>query len=186
MTVGGNDVLRGDFSPPEIAAHVRDAVTRLERPGREIVMIGLDRIAAFTVLGPRVATVMARRIGQANGSLGTAIAGTRVHLVDGGAVFARVGPQAWHIDRIHPSPVGHRALAAAALHCLAHAYTAVTPMVPAGASPSLASRAWWMAHNGVPWVAKRSRDLLPQLARVVTHELLEDRRAKSGRAAIPA
>lgn len=186
MTVGGNDVLRGDFCPPGIAAHVRDAVTRLERPGREIVMISLDRIAAFAVLGPRVATVMARRIGQANGAIDMAVGGTRVHLVDGGAVFAQVGPKAWHIDRIHPSPAGHRALAAAALQCLAPAHTPVASMVPAGAAPSLASRAWWMAHNGVPWVAKRSRDLLPQIARVVTHELLEDRRATSRRSAIPA
>lgn len=179
MTVGGNDVLRGDFSPPEIAAHVRDTVARLERPKREIVMISLDRIAAFSVLGPRITGVMARRIGHANDAIRGAIAGTRVHLLDGGAVFARLGPTAWHIDRIHPSPEGHRALTVAALTRLSPWFPTVAPIAPAGALPSLASRAWWMMHNGAPWLAKRSRDLLPQMARVVTHELLEERRTRA-------
>lgn len=185
MTVGGNDVLRGDFNPPEITAHVSDAVARLERPGREMVMISLDHIAVFSVLGPRVAAVMARRIGQANDAIRRAVEGTRVHLVDGRAVFAAVGPAAWHIDRIHPSPEGHRALTVEALTCLSPSFAQVAGVVAAGSPPSLASRAWWMMHHGAPWVAKRSRDLLPQMARVVTHELLEDRRTRA-RPAIPA
>lgn len=185
MTVGGNDVLRGDFCPAEITAHVRDALERLERPGREIVVIGLDRIAAFSVLGRRVSTVMARRVGQANAAISAAVAGTRVHLIDGGDVFGRVGTIAWHIDRIHPSPAGHRALTAEALWHVSRRFPHPAPIEPAGAPPSLISRAWWMTHNGVPWIAKRSRDLLPQMALVVTHELLEERRSK-GRRTVPA
>jgi lysophospholipase L1-like esterase len=178
LTVGGNDVLRGDFSPSEITENVSDVIARLSRPGRQIVMISLDRIAAFDVLGQRVSTVMARRIGQANGALGMAVAGTEVHWINGAEVFARLGPSAWHIDRIHPSPAGHRALAEAALVRLAGTYTQVAAIEPPGASPSLASRAWWLARQGLPWIAKRSRDLIPQVAQVVTHELLEERRAK--------
>ena len=185
LTVGGNDVLRGDFCPPEITLHLRDALERLERPGREIVIIGLDRITAFSVLGRRVSTVMGRRIGQANGAIGAAVAGTRVHLIDGADVFARMGQASWHIDRIHPSPEGHRALTVEALWCVSQSFAQVAPIVPAGAPLSLISRARWMTHNGVPWIAKRSRDLLPQMARVVTHELLEERRSK-GQRAVPA
>ena len=66
MTVGGNDVLRGDFCPSEISRTRERRSGAARASGREIVMIGLDRIAAFSVLGPRVATVMARRICQAN------------------------------------------------------------------------------------------------------------------------
>ncbi|PKQ17523.1 MAG: hypothetical protein CVT68_08090, partial [Actinobacteria bacterium HGW-Actinobacteria-8] len=150
LTVGGNDVLRGDFCPPEITLHVRAALNRLEKPGREIVMISLDCIAAFSVLGRRVSTVMGRRVGQANGAIGAAAAGTRVHLIDGAEVFERVGHAAWHIDQIHPSPEGHRALTLEALHRVAPRFPHVAPIVPAGAAPSLISRAWWMTHNGVP------------------------------------
>ncbi|MCB2412738.1 SGNH/GDSL hydrolase family protein [Demequina sp. TTPB684] len=185
MTVGGNDVLRGDFSPAEITEHLRDALSRFERPGRQIVMISLDRIAAFSVLGRRVSTVMGRRIGLANAAISAAIAGTGVRMVDGAEVFARLGTSAWHVDRIHPSPGGHRALALEALRQVSHCYAQTAAVVPSGPGPSLISRAWWMTHNGVPWVAKRSRDLVPQVARVVTHELLEERRAKA-QPAVPA
>jgi hypothetical protein len=41
------------------------------------------------------------------------------------------------------------------------------------------ARGWWLARQGLPWIAKRSRDLIPQMAQVVTHELLEERRAKA-------
>jgi hypothetical protein len=185
LTVGGNDVLRGDFCPAEITAHVGDALKRLERPGREIVMISLESIAAFGVLGRRVSTVMGRRIGLANSAIGAAVAGTRVHLIDGAEVFGRLGDIAWHIDRIHPSPEGHRALTVEALNHVSHRFAQAVPVSVAGPAPSLISRAWWMTHNGLPWVAKRSRDLLPQMARVVTHELLEERRSKAG-PAVPA
>jgi lysophospholipase L1-like esterase len=179
LTVGGNDVLRGDFSPPEITEHVADAVARLRRPGREIVMISLDRIAAFDVLGRRVSAVMARRVGQVNGALGLAVAGTGVHWVNGAEVFARLGDSAWHIDRIHPSPAGHRALAEAALRVLTPTYPQVERICAPGSRPSLTARGWWLARRGLPWLAKRSRDLIPQMAQVVTHEMLEERRAKA-------
>ncbi len=179
LTVGGNDVLRGDFSPPEITERVADAITRLRRPGREIVMISLDKIAAFDVLGRRVSAVMSRRIGQANGALGMAAAGTDVHWINGAEVFAHLGEAAWHIDRIHPSPAGHRALAEAALRALAAKYPQVKDINTAGARPSLLARCWWLTRQGLPWLAKRSHDLIPHMAQVVTHELLEERRAKA-------
>lgn len=184
MTVGGNDVLRGDFDPAEIAGRVADAVARFERQGRTIVMIGLDRIALFDLLGARVAAVMGRRIGEANAALRRAVAGTSVRWIDGAAVFAATGDVAWHIDRIHPSPRGHRALADAALALLADVAPQVRPIAPCSSAPSLAAQAWWLARQGAPWIAKRSRDLIPQVAQVVTHELLEDRRARHRPSAI--
>jgi len=179
MTIGGNDVLRGDFSPSEITERVADAIARLRRPGREIVVVGLDKIAAFDLLGRRVSTVMARRVGQANSALGAAVAGTDVHWIDGADVFARLGGAAWHIDRIHPSAVGHRALAEAALRELAARYPQVRSINAPGAKPSLLARGWWLTRQGLPWIVKRSRDLIPHMAQVVTHELLEERRTKA-------
>ena len=178
MTVGGNDVLRGDFSPSEITEKVSDALARLRRPGRQIVMIGLDRIALFSLLGDHVSKVMARRVGQTNGALDTAVAGTGVVWINGAEVFTRVGEAAWHIDRIHPSPLGHRALAAEAIKALDGAFTQVNEIVEPGGRPTVPAQAWWLARRGLPWIAKRSRDLIPQVAQVVTHELLEKRRSR--------
>lgn len=184
LTVGGNDVLRGDFSPTEITSTVADAIARLGRPGREIVVLSLDKIAIFDVLGRHVSIVMARRVAQANAALSAAVKGTCVRWIDGASVVAPLGEAAWHIDRIHPSPAGHRALAAAALKALSPVLPQVYPIVEPGVRPSLAMQAWWLARQGLPWIAKRSRDLLPQVAQVVTHELLEERRARVRTAAI--
>ena len=179
LTVGGNDVLRGDFSPEEIAEKVSDALTRLRRPGREIVMISLDRIALFSLLGRRVAAVMAHRIDATNDALAKAAAGGTAHWVDGAHVFARLGAAAWHIDRIHPSPLGHRALATEALHLIRDSFAQVHPMIAPEPMPSSAQKAWWLARRGLPWAAKRSRDLIPQVAQVVTHEMLKEHRART-------
>lgn len=176
FTAGGNDVMRGDFDPDEVCAHLRDAIERLSRPGRVLVTVGLDRIGLFALLGRHVDTVMARRIGQANAAIAAAVAGTDTILIDGASEFASLGPAAWHIDRIHPSPTGHRALAVAAAR--ATGLPAVREVTAPGRAPSLPAKAAWLAVRGLPWIAKRSRDLIPQAARVVTHELLEERRER--------
>lgn len=177
LTIGGNDVLRGDFSPEEVRACVSDALVRLERPGRIVVLVSLDRIGLFDLLGGAIAEVMARRVGAANGALRSAAIGTGTIVVDGAAALARVGARGWHVDRVHPSALGHRALARHVLKALGTADHETTPM-PAPGSPRAHDRVWWLLRHGTPWVAKRSRDLIPQVAAVVTHELLEDRRRR--------
>lgn len=177
-TVGGNDVLRGDFDPLQMGIDVRATVERLSREGRRVVFISLDRIALFELMPRAVAEVMARRVGFANQALAGALEGTQAALIDGSAVMRALGPRAWHIDRIHPSPAGHRALASAAVAELGNQFRAVASVVPSTPPPALHDRAWWLVRNGTPWIVKRSRDLIPQVATMVTHELLEQRRRR--------
>lgn len=179
MTVGGNDVLRGDFQADEVRDRVADVIARLERPGRVILLLTIDRVRLFAVLGKRVDAVMARRVRQLNQALLDAVAGTSVTVLDGAAVFASAGSDAWHVDRIHPSARGHRVLAAAALEALAGSHPQIAPIPQAGPSPHLPARLWWLLRQGLPWVAKRSRDLIPQVATVVAHELIVERRLHS-------
>lgn len=177
LTVGGNDVLRGDFSPIEVELALGEAVDRLERPGRRIVTVSLDRIGLFDVAPRAVAEAMARRIGQANAAIARAVEHTDVDVIDGATLLASLGRRAWHIDRIHPSPLGHRALAGAAVSALEdewpRRHDTPTPPRP----PSRAAVAAWLAVNGLPWALKRSRDLIPQVTMVVARELQAERRA---------
>ena len=73
---------------------------------------------------------------------------------------------AWSVDRLHPSALGHRELAGMALAALEplgwQPYREF--LAPSAAQPSGARRAWWLLRHGTPWFAKRSRDLLPELA----------------------
>lgn len=178
LTVGGNDVLRGDFDAREVERCVRDALVRLARPGRTVCLATIDRIGLFDLMGARVGEIMARRVAATNGALVRAAISTGAIVVDGAAALAPVGPRAWHIDRVHPSGLGHRALAARALMTLGAPQRALSAIAPAPPVPALGARVWWLARHGTPWVAKRSRDLIPQVAGVVAHELAEDRRRR--------
>ncbi|WP_156162343.1 GDSL-type esterase/lipase family protein [Demequina iriomotensis] len=177
LTVGGNDVLRGDFSPRDVEDALGAAVDALAAPGRRILTVSLDRIGLFELAPRRVAEAMARRIGEANAAIARAVAGTDVEVIDGATLLASLGRRAWHIDRIHPSPQGHRALAGAAAARLAADWARVAPVPEPPQPPGRAAVAAWLAVNGVPWALKRSRDLIPQVTMVVARELREERRA---------
>jgi hypothetical protein len=122
--------------------------------------------------------VMGTRIDRANEALRLACEGRRVHLIDGAHVFRQAGPQAWHVDRIHPSQLGHRALATAAVEALSDTWPRVASYAEPRAMPGMASRVAWLAFHGAPWLAKRSVDLIPQVASVVTQELRAEKRAR--------
>ncbi|WP_062303923.1 SGNH/GDSL hydrolase family protein [Demequina subtropica] len=177
LTVGGNDVLRGDFSPVEVERALRGAIDRLARPGRRIVTVSLDRIGLFDLAPRRVAEAMARRVGEANAAIARAVALTDVEVIDGATLLASLGRRAWHIDRIHPSPLGHRALAGEAAALLAGDWRPCGAVPAPPEPPSRAAVAAWLAVNGVPWAVKRSRDLIPQVTMVVARELRDERRA---------
>ncbi|WP_084038020.1 GDSL-type esterase/lipase family protein [Demequina sp. NBRC 110053] len=183
MSAGGNDVLRGDFDPGEVERELEAALHAVSAPDRCVVVLGIDRIGLFDALPRAVTSVMARRVAAVNAAIVAAASRTTATLVDGGAVFHVTGRRAWHIDRIHPSPLGHRMLAAAAVAELAARWPQRVAISPAPAPPGLTDRAWWLVRNGAPWTLRRSRDLLPQVTRMVTHELLEDRRSRLSKAA---
>lgn len=179
-SVGGNDALRGDYDAREIERCVREAIRAMSRPGRRIVLVTIDHIGLFELLPGAVRTVMGRRADEVNRALVAAAADTDAILLNGSQMFASEGTRAWHIDRIHPSPLGHRALAQTALDLVAGDWPAVAPVPAAPRPPRLAERTWWLARKGVPWFFRRSRDLVPQFSRTVVHELLEERRLRHG------
>lgn len=178
-TAGGNDVLRGDFDPDEVESELAAALAQLTGPARHAVVVTIDRIGLFEIFPRAVSAVMARRVSLANAAITAAAASVDAIVIDGAAVFRLAGRRAWHIDRVHPSAYGHRQIAWAALAALSPLWPAVAPITASPAPPRLRSKAWWLMRNGAPWAVKRSRDLIPQVAQVVAHELLEDRRARA-------
>ncbi|WP_084102174.1 GDSL-type esterase/lipase family protein [Demequina sp. NBRC 110051] len=170
-TVGGNDALRGDFNATEVERYTRETLTALTHDGRTVILATIDRIGLFDLLPRAIADVMARRAHAVNSALSAAAAPTGAVVLDGAVIFAAAGSSAWHIDRIHPSQRGHRALAAAAVGTLAPRWPQLAAISPAAATPALHARLWWLTRRGIPWAARRSRDLLPQVVGVVASEL---------------
>lgn len=177
ISVGGNDVLRGDFDPGQMRDDLTHGLERLARPGRHILLVSLARIGLFEAFPPSVRRVMGARVDAANAALTDAARGLAT-VLDGQAILAAVGRRGWHIDRIHPSAHGHRAVATAALASLAPHWSQRRAIPPPPPPPNVALQVAWLTVRGVPWAVRRSRDLLPHITRVVTHELLEERRAR--------
>lgn len=89
----------------------------------------------------------------------------RVVVVDAVAAIAPSGAKAWHVDRVHPSPAGHRRLAlgvAAELAGLDPAYVPDAARLPeAPDPPSARQRLAWLVRAGLPWCVRRGRDFVP-------------------------
>jgi lysophospholipase L1-like esterase len=210
VLVGGNDVLRSDFDARHTLADLHRSVGELCRAGTEVVLVLLPVIGLFE-LGPRlVRRVMRRRVASINAAVAE-VAGSapgRVVVVDAARAIAPAGSRAWHIDRVHPSPTGHRALALAAAAALSvspsttgenrvvHATSSVTSTTPFSAAeargrlpdapdpPSVWDRLVWLLRAGLPWCVRRGRDFLPGLLRAVVHDvrLRAPRRTRSAAA----
>lgn len=169
LLAGGNDVLRGDFDARDVGAHVEQAVDGLVRVGSDVVVVLLHDPRP-TLPGPRVlGEVLAERAASVNDAVRDRIADApRLVTVDPSRSAFTASRAAWSVDRMHPSAAGHRELARMALDALAPlGWHAVRPLMPPmGPQPSGWQRAWWLARHGTPWFAKRSRDLLPELASV--------------------
>lgn len=192
VMVGGNDVLRSDFSAREVASGLSTAVTALRDAGCAVVLARLPAIALFEAMPPTVGRVMRARVDAVNRAVDTvAQTAPRRRLADprGSVVVLDVGTAvvapaagAWHLDRVHPSATGHRLLAAHAAQALCRAGvldlrddTGEAPTAdellrrlgPVPPAPSPAARLTWLAVAGLPWCVRRGRDFVPGLVRAV-------------------
>lgn len=228
VLVGGNDVLRSDFDARLTLADLRRCVEELCRAGTDVVLVRLPVIGLFELAPRLVRHVMRRRVAAVNAAvdevaaaMGAGGPGTgsapddgpapgrgdprpvrgRVVVVDATEAIAPAGAKAWHVDRVHPSPAGHRRLAlavAAGLADLDPAYAAALAAedgAPAALTPFASGRAavlvarlpaapdppgaWqrlaWLVKAGLPWCVRRGRDFLPGLLRAVVHDLRAER-----------
>jgi lysophospholipase L1-like esterase len=167
LLVGGNDVLRGDFSPQDVGSHVERMVEGLQRDGGDVLVVLLHD-PRRTMPGPRIVRdVLGERAESVNCEVQRRLSGaSRLALVDPRVSHVTSTSAAWSVDRLHPSALGHRELAGMALAALEPLGWQPSRgfLAPSAAQPSPARRAWWLLRHGTPWFAKRSRDLLPELA----------------------
>jgi alpha-1,6-mannosyltransferase len=164
LAAGGNDVLRGDLDPDDVAASIERCVQALRAVGSQVVLVRLSTCAHVRLLPPRLRRVLDHRVGVVNEGLDTVAAATGVPALTLQPT-SPLHPQLWHVDRIHPGPLGHRVLAQQAVSELAAAGVATVATVPplTLAAPSRPAQVEWLLRNGVPWLAKRSVDLFPAL-----------------------
>lgn len=176
VVVGVNDTLRGSFDPARIAVMLDSTVAALRTAGALVLTARLPDPGRMFRLPGALARPLARRI-QAVNEVADEVAarhGTlHFNAADHPATYDR---RMWSVDRLHPSERGHRLLAASFFDLVSVALgvpLAARPSAePGNPDPTFAAQAWWMATRGTQWMARRSTDLVPSLAKMMVTEWL--------------
>lgn len=177
LLVGGNDMLRLGFEAEGRAREIADVVDSLEAAGMLVVVVLLpDPGRSLPSWLGDVSAVLSFRARSLNRALHSALDGRAdVVVVDPTQHEESASRSMWHTDRMHPSPVGHRMLAQLVAARLGErGYPVLGAMTPTSVpDTSVPATLSWALRTGLPWIARRSVDLVPELGAVV----LSDRRA---------
>jgi lysophospholipase L1-like esterase len=175
--VGMNDTLRSDFDPVRLRADLAATVGALRASGAHVLVMRYhDHTRVFPLPAP-LRRALWRRVVALNVAVDTVVAetDTGIGVLDLDTLPGGYEPAAWAIDRLHPSELGHRILAAALAALLADAGFAVPRQVSlecgGGREVTALHRAAWLVFKGVPWLVRRGRDLGPVVVQGLVGEL---------------
>ncbi|MEW2549273.1 SGNH/GDSL hydrolase family protein [Streptomyces sp. NPDC047002] len=173
VVVGVNDTLRAAFDIEDIAVRLDRVCRALAGQGAVLLTACLPEPGAMLGLPGPLARPLARRQHALNAvvhALSARYDAVHLHMSDAVWVAER---GLWSADRLHPGERGHRLIAARFHGLLAERGLRL------GAPPSLAAdrpppsrreSLRWLATKGSAWVARRCRDLLPELLRLAAAE----------------
>ena len=178
LCIGTNDVLRGDFSIEEIRGAVEEICKSVAALGSLVVILGLPD-PLRTAPGPlALRRILSSRVLALNELL--------VEIADDGyAIFIPTWEskiaherEMWHVDRMHPSAIGHQHIADLVRRKLS------LPRRSSNKIPTIVNRSkkfemYWLITNGGKWFLKRSVDLIPALIWLVVSETMRNRRQRS-------
>lgn len=184
VVIGVNDTLRHTFDIRAVAACLDEIYAALTGQGALLLTACLPDPGAMLGLPGALARPLARRQRAVNTvvhALSERYGAVHLHAADGTWTADRA---LWSADRLHPGERGHRQFAVRFHALLAEAGRATgrppspEPEFPA---PTRTASLLWLATAGTGWVARRCRDLLPQLLRLAADELHHRARGTSAR-----
>ncbi len=180
VCIGTNDVLRGDFSTQEIKHSLSFLIHTLRQRNTVIVLLGLpDPIR--TAPGPMsLRKILSARVILINEILLELSKQENVVLVETWDSKIADERRMWHVDRMHPSALGHQLIADLVRRKLALPRRSAKK-IPTSVNVSKKFELYWLVTNGAKWFAKRSIDLVPALIWLLVSEqlrLLKARRAR--------
>lgn len=164
VVVGGNDLLRSNFNPEKFYQNLRETLVKLAEIGSTVMLLELHDPTKIVPMPYLIARICRRRVAAVN-------AATRELAKTFGAILMETRSQEniydrekWHVDRMHPSKLGHQFIAAqyAKLLC-ARGFDVGEVQIDPLNNRSRKDSIKWMLKNGTPWFLKRSVDLLPGL-----------------------
>lgn len=174
LIVGVNDTMRSTWDAARVRGQLLECAEVLSGVGATLLTARFHDHGAVLGLPRVLRRPMFDRIERVNAvydEIHATYGGLRVDLAQCAEVTTR---EFWSIDRLHPSELGHRALARRYAALLAAEGLVFEPP-PAerdgGYVPSRRSDLAWMVTAGVPWVGRRARDLGPWAVRMALTEV---------------
>ncbi|MFF5406144.1 SGNH/GDSL hydrolase family protein [Streptomyces misionensis] len=184
VVVGVNDTLRHTFDIHAVTARLDRVYAACAGQGATLLTACLPDPGAMLGLPGALARPPARRQRAVNAvvhALSERYGAVHLHAADHAWIADRA---LWSADRLHPGERGHRLLAVRFHALLAEAGRATgrppspEPEFPA---PTRGASLRRLAAAGTAWVARRCRDLLPQLLRLAARELRHRARGTTAR-----
>ncbi|GEL24010.1 SGNH hydrolase [Pseudonocardia sulfidoxydans NBRC 16205] len=164
VCAGMNDTLRADFDPVAVEADCAATISALRASGALVVVMRYhDHTRVFRLPAP-LRRALHARITALNTAIDAAAQRAGAAVLDLGELPGRYDTSAWAVDRLHPSELGHRTLAAAITAIVAGTYDVAGPVsltCAGGRRVTAAHRVAWLVVKGVPWLVRRGRGLGP-------------------------
>jgi len=178
LIVGVNDTMRSTWDPVRLRTDLLDCADALHGQGALLLTARFhDHGVVFGLPGVLRRPLFARieQVNQVYDEIHARYGGLRLDLAQRPEIALR---SFWSVDRLHPSELGHRALARAYAELLAAEgldFDLPDLAASGGFEPSWRRDLAWMVAEGAPWFGRRARDLGPWAFRLA---LTEARRSR--------
>ena len=173
VVVGINDTLRGDFDPDRTGAAIGRTVAALRACGALVLTVRLPDPGQMFGLPGVLARPLARRIRAVNAAVDEVALRYRTVHLDAARDPATYERSYWSVDRLHPNERGHRLIACrfhGLLGAAGYPVGDAPDPEPTSPPPTRPQEIVWMATKGTAWLARRSRDLVPNLLALAVQE----------------
>ena len=173
VIVGGNDLLRNSFSPQVFEDNLNQTLAQIEKLGATSMLLELHDPTQIVPMPRLVARVCRRRVNAVNQSARKLARRYSSVLLETRSLDGIYQREKWHVDRMHPSKLGHQFIADNFAHLLRmRGFEIGQVQFSVSNNRSRKDSIIWMLKNGTPWFLKRSLDLLPAILFLSISELM--------------
>jgi lysophospholipase L1-like esterase len=173
VIVGGNDLLRNGFSPEVFEVNLNETLHQIENVGATSMLLELHDPTQIVPMPRLVARVCRRRVNAVNRVTRKLARRYSAILLETRSLDGIYQREKWHVDRMHPSKLGHQFIADNFASLLRNrGFEIGKVQYSISNNRSRRDSIIWMLKNGTPWFLKRSLDLLPAIAFLSITELI--------------
>ena len=156
ISAGGNDIIRPNTDPDDVASRLEDAVKRLRADSATVVLFNGPDIGMTPVLGR-----LRGKVAIYNENLRAVALRQDAIVADMWSLTELRDPRMWAPDRLHFSPTGHHTIARMVLDSMGVEHDlepfAPEPLPPRNWRKARVEDMGWAREYLVPWVVRRIR-----------------------------